>query len=238
MATMFVLELLNNPGDALTVPLAGSPSGYRSWITAVGSGVREEYVIAGSDGQIEWGLGYPTAASPNSFTRETVLGGSLGPGQRVAFVGQAEIYSDIIPSRLNEYVDSLAFRRSNYQRAAWYGQVELVTNAYTSFTNLAIPTGTRRILAGGSSRGANSSSTGATALIRLQIHNAGGLVTDLGDCAAMTSVNGIGCSTGFTVATEIAAVPAGHFLHFMACKDSNAGPFYLYNVFAAAEYWF
>lgn len=96
MPQMLVLELANNPGDALAIALAGAPTGYRTWLTAMGSGVRDDYVAIDSTGQSEWGIGYPTAGSPNTFTRETVLGGTMGPGTRVPFVGQVEIYSDIV----------------------------------------------------------------------------------------------------------------------------------------------
>jgi len=99
MTPMLVLETANNPGNALNIQLAGAPTGYRTWIEAAGNGKRCEYVMQGSDGQFEWGTGYPTAGTPNVFTRETVLGGSYGPAVRVPFTGQVDIYSDLLPER-------------------------------------------------------------------------------------------------------------------------------------------
>lgn len=100
MPQVRVLETANNPGDALTIPLAGAPTSFRPWLAALGSGARDTYTMVGSDGQFEWGTGYATAGALNTFTRELVLGGSAGAGTRVNFTGQVDVFCEFLPERV------------------------------------------------------------------------------------------------------------------------------------------
>ncbi|MFT8245176.1 hypothetical protein [Roseomonas sp. BN140053] len=96
MPRNLVLETANSPGNSTAIALAGAPTGYRPWLVGAGAGAREDYVMRGADGLWEVGSGYVTAGSPNTFTRETVIDGSAGPGNRVNFTGQVDIYSDLV----------------------------------------------------------------------------------------------------------------------------------------------
>jgi hypothetical protein len=142
MTQVRVLETANNPGSAATIPLAGAPTGYRSWLAAVGSGVREEYYAVGSDGLFEWGIGYPTAGAPNTWTRETVLGNSLGTTARVNFTGSVDVFSDIIPSQ----VEAVVSRRTLFGQSSWGGNYNLTEAGLTiDGSRIVIPAGARKV---------------------------------------------------------------------------------------------
>ena len=93
MPQNFVLETSNAPGAATEIPLAGAPLGYRTWLAQVGAGLRETYIARGDNGLWEGGVGYAKAGTPATFVRETVLDGSSGPGVRVNFTAQVDVYN-------------------------------------------------------------------------------------------------------------------------------------------------
>lgn len=67
-----------------TLSLAGAVSGFRSFVSAIGTGNNTYYVI--SDG-VNWevGIGTVTSGAPNTLSRDTVLSNSLGNTTKVNF---------------------------------------------------------------------------------------------------------------------------------------------------------
>lgn len=67
-----------------TMSLAGAVSGFRSFVSAIGTGNNTYYVI--SDG-VNWevGIGTVTSGAPNTLSRDTVLSNSLGNTTKVSF---------------------------------------------------------------------------------------------------------------------------------------------------------
>ena len=221
MTTMLVLETANNPGNAATIDLAGAPTGYRSWLTAVGAGVRGEYVMRGADGLYEWGLGYPTAGSPNKFTRETVLGGSSGAGTRVSFTGQVDVYSDFIPERVNAYADAVPVGHVIQLGGVWGGTNYDPGASEVVFFSVPLPNATRRI---GGSINMQATAGGSAAEMRARLvitDSGGGTIYGPYDYATLVGAGATAAAShGFTGEYAAGAIPNGALLSLRAYRTA------------------
>ncbi|MFH5927544.1 hypothetical protein [Roseomonas xinghualingensis] len=232
MTLMLVLETTNNPGNALTIPLSGAPTGYRPWLAATGAGMREEYVMRDSAGLYEWGVGYVTPGSPNVFTRETVLGGSSGPGVRVAFSGQVDLYSAFIPERL----------APTYEEREWGSTYNLApAGVEIAAARLSPPAGTRNFEATAIVNAAATDSNVSAAYIRADLIAADGVTVMASSRAhyallASTSLGGTPTAQ-FSLSWRFGPtnLPAGCSIRFMVYK-TGPGAASLSRILTSATY--
>lgn len=92
------------PGTGLTVNLGAAPAGRRRWRDAFATGTTVFYAI--SDGtQMEWGIGTLTHGSPDTLSRSTVLGNSLGTTTRLNFSGACRVYNEV-PAERSVFISS------------------------------------------------------------------------------------------------------------------------------------
>lgn len=95
-------ELVNAPGTAATMNLAGAPAGFVTIGTEIASGQPALYAI--SDGtQTEVNTGTYTAGAPNTLARGTTpIWTSSGVTTRLNFTGQASVYL-MIPAERSSF---------------------------------------------------------------------------------------------------------------------------------------
>ena len=104
MISDFVLELANAPGTSATVNLAGAVTDRRSFASAFSSGAAVFYFM--DDGsQAEWGVGTFSAGSPNTLSRDTVLGNTASTTSRLNFGASVRVYNEI-PAGRSLYIDN------------------------------------------------------------------------------------------------------------------------------------
>lgn len=104
MLRNFVLERATNPAASLTFALGGAVTGRRSFASVFSTGSLCFYVM--DDGaQQEWGVGTFTTGSPNTLSRTTVLGNSIGGTGRLTFSGSVNVYCDL-PAEKTPYLDA------------------------------------------------------------------------------------------------------------------------------------
>lgn len=97
MLADFVLETANAPGTG-TINLAGAATDRRSFASAFSGGGSVFYFI--DDGaQAEWGTGTLTIGSPNTLSRDTVLGNTAGTTSRLNFAGAVRVFNEIPSGR-------------------------------------------------------------------------------------------------------------------------------------------
>lgn len=104
MLRNFVLESATAPGTAVTINLAGAQPDRVTFASVFASGAPCFYFM--DDGaQAEWGLGVSTTGSPNTLSRNTVIGNTAGTTLRLNFTGTVLIYNEVPGERLL-YLDS------------------------------------------------------------------------------------------------------------------------------------
>ena len=92
-----VLETANAPGTG-AITLNGAPAGRIPFLAAFGDGGACWYFV--TDGiQAEWGAGAVHAGAPNTLTRDTVIGNSVGSGARLNFGGAVQVYNELPAER-------------------------------------------------------------------------------------------------------------------------------------------
>lgn len=98
----YVVETASNPGTG-TVSLAGAPTGRRSFMAALGAGAAYYYITDGV--QAEWGSGTVSAGTPNTLSRDTVLGNTAGTTAKLNFTGTVTVYN-ALPAARSLYLDA------------------------------------------------------------------------------------------------------------------------------------
>lgn len=99
MIRNFVLESANAPGTNLNVLLAGPKPDRQSWRQAYADNAPVFYFI--DDGSMaEWGVGTMHWGTPNTISRDTVIGNTAGTTGRQNFVGAVDIYNEIPGERM------------------------------------------------------------------------------------------------------------------------------------------
>src|ERR1044072_114460 len=99
MIRNFVLESANAPGTNLSVLLGGPLPGRQSWRQAYPDGSQAFYFID-DGGQSEWGVGGVHWGTPNTVSRDTVIGNTAGTTGRLNFTGAVQIYNEIPGERM------------------------------------------------------------------------------------------------------------------------------------------
>lgn len=98
-----VLESSTAPGTAVTINLAGAQPDRVTFASKFASGSPCFYFM--DDGtQAEWGIGVSTTASPNTLSRNTVIGNTAGTLLRLNFTGSTLVYCEV-PGENNAYLD-------------------------------------------------------------------------------------------------------------------------------------
>src|SRR5678809_277919 len=99
MIVNYVLENANAPGSNLNVLLAGAPIDRITWRSAYADNSPAFYFI--DDGaQAEWGVGTVHWGTPNTISRDTVVGNTAGTTGRLNFAGAVQVYNEIPGQRL------------------------------------------------------------------------------------------------------------------------------------------
>lgn len=96
----YVVETASNPGTG-TVFLAGAPTGRRSFMAALGAGGAYYYITDGV--QAEWGSGTVVAGTPNTLSRDTVLGNTAGTTAKLNFTGTVTVYNALPAAVVTQY---------------------------------------------------------------------------------------------------------------------------------------
>lgn len=110
MIRNYVLETANAPLTAVTVLLAGASAGRLRWRQAYASGSQAFYFL--DDGAAaEWGIGTVTVGTPDTLSRDIVIGNTLGTTARVSFSGAISVYNEI-PGEKMVYIDAAGFARA------------------------------------------------------------------------------------------------------------------------------
>lgn len=104
MLASFVQEVVNAPGVATTINLAGPPTGRVGFIGPFASGAAVHYVMEDAT-QAEWGTGTVTAGSPNTLARTTVIRNTAGTTARLNFTGSTRVYC-ALPGERMVYADA------------------------------------------------------------------------------------------------------------------------------------
>lgn len=107
MASMlqdFVLQNANAPGTAASVQLLSTVTGRRAWLSAFSTGSVAYYFM--DDGtQAEWGYGTLTSGSPDTLSRDTVIGNTAGTTSRLNFTGAVRVFCSL-PAEKWVYLDN------------------------------------------------------------------------------------------------------------------------------------
>ncbi|MBF0858400.1 hypothetical protein HKD24_04110 [Gluconobacter sp. LMG 31484] len=98
-----VLETVTNPGTSSFV-LNGAVADRRSFAAAAPAGGQVCY-YADDGTQAEWGIGVLTPGSPNTLSRQTVIGTTQNTTQALNFTGTIRVYS-FLPAKLTPVLDN------------------------------------------------------------------------------------------------------------------------------------
>lgn len=105
MLKNYILNTCNAPGTG-TCSLIAAPIGRRNFSDAGNFTTGTQCFIVLDDGvQMEWGIGTLTTGSPDTITRTTVLGNSLGTTAKLNFAGVTRVYN-ALPAENTIYKNS------------------------------------------------------------------------------------------------------------------------------------
>lgn len=99
MIRNYVLETANAPGTNLNVLLAGAQTGRQTWRQAYADGAQAFYFIDSGD-SAEWGICTVHWGTPNTISRDTVVGNTGGGTGRINFTGAVQVYNEIPGERM------------------------------------------------------------------------------------------------------------------------------------------
>jgi hypothetical protein len=94
MLADFVLELVTAVGSGLTITLPTiAPAGRLTWFSRFGATRQPVYYVLDDTVQEEWGVGTWIPGSPNTITRDQVIGNSAGTTARLNFAATTRCYN-------------------------------------------------------------------------------------------------------------------------------------------------
>lgn len=105
MLKNFVLETANAPGTSTTFNLGGAASGRLSYSGAGFTNGQLVFYVMDDGSQKEWGIATFNTGSPNTMTRTTVIGNSVGTTAKLNFSGTTNVYNSL-PAEKTIYADS------------------------------------------------------------------------------------------------------------------------------------
>lgn len=223
----FVLETANAPGTTASVDLLGAPTGRRTWLSAFSSGAAVCYFL--DDGaQAEWGEGTVTSGSPNTLSRDTVVGNTAGGTTRLNFAGSVRVYC-ALPAEKSLYLNGAGKLDSDLTvtggLTAEGGSVVAKSGAFNPSLDVNnTGAGGRHwaFIADASGNGVVYDVTGSAA--RLLINSSGRVTIPGGDSYTSSGAGLLdisGASTGFsgTLATGIVVTNSAVAYNFVAASD-------------------
>lgn len=120
-----VLQTANTPGTG-TFTLIAAPTGRKSFIA--GNGAGQVFYFAEDATSWEKGIGTATAGSPDTLSRDTVLGNSLGTTAKIAFSGTTTIFCDI-PAERQFHADASSVYQAQSRRITAVAAATSVSDA-------------------------------------------------------------------------------------------------------------
>lgn len=105
MLKNFVLETSNAPGTSTTFNLGGAASGRLSYSGAGFTNGQLVFYVMDDGSQKEWGIGTFNTGSPNTMSRTTVVGNSVGTTAKLNFSGTTNVYNSL-PAEYTAYINA------------------------------------------------------------------------------------------------------------------------------------
>lgn len=137
-----IVELSSAPGTSTTINLAGIPpgSGRMTFRSQHANGAANVFYFMEAGSLREWGYSTLTHATPDTLSRDTVLGNHLGTTAKIDFTGSTYVYNSI-PAENSVYVgtDGIVRIGTTGARMSQSATVQLTADATISnATNTAV----------------------------------------------------------------------------------------------------